>query len=103
MPDAPMPNPEPFRVRWRVLLMLFLLSVVTYLDRVCISTTAPEMMKDLGLNSFQMGWVFSVFVFGYALLEIPGGWMGDRWGARSVLTRVVLWWSFFTAATAWAW
>jgi MFS transporter, ACS family, glucarate transporter len=91
------------RMRWRVLVMLFLLSVVTYLDRVCISTTAPAMMKDLGLSPLQMGWVFSIFIFGYALFEIPGGWMGDHWGARSVLTRIVLWWSFFTAATALAW
>jgi len=91
------------RVRWRVLAMLFLLSTITYLDRVAISTTAPAMMKDLGLNASQMGWVFSIFVFGYALFEIPGGWMADRWGARAVLTRIVVWWSFFTAATGWAW
>ena len=91
------------RLRWRVLLMLFLLSVVTYMDRVCISTTAPAMMKELGISPFQMGMVFSIFVFGYALFEIPGGWMGDHWGARAVLTRIVLWWSFFTAATAYAW
>ena len=97
------PKPKTSPVRWRVLLMLFLLSVVTYLDRVCISTTAPAMMKDLGLSPFQMGMVFSIFVFGYALFEIPGGWMGDHWGARIVLTRIVLWWSFFTAATAYAW
>jgi len=92
-----------FRVRWRVLAMLFLLSTITYLDRVAISTTAPAMMKELGLTPAQMGWVFSIFVFGYALFEIPGGWMADRWGARAVLTRIVLWWSFFTAATAYAW
>lgn len=97
------PKSKSSRVRWRVLLMLFILSVVTYLDRVCISTTAPAMMKDLGLSPIQMGMVFSIFIFGYALFEIPGGWMGDHWGARVVLTRIVLWWSFFTAATAYAW
>src|SRR5258708_4606329 len=99
------PNPKLsfVRVRWRVLTMLFVLSVITYLDRVCISTTAPAMMKELGLTPFQMGWIFSIFVFGYALFEIPGGWMGDHWGARAVLTRIVLWWSFFTAATGFVW
>jgi MFS family permease len=81
--------------------MLFLLSTITYLDRVAISTTAPAMMKELELTPSQMGWVFSIFVFGYALFEIPGGWMADRWGPRAVLTRIVLWWSFFTAATGW--
>lgn len=96
-------KPVKVRVRWRVLMMLFLLSIITYMDRVCISTTAPEMMKELGLSSFQMGVVFSAFIFSYGLLEIPGGWMADRWGARAILTRIVLWWSFFTAATAWAW
>ena len=96
-------KPKISRVRWRVLAMLFVISMVTYLDRVVISTTAPAMMKDLGLSPLQMGWVFSIFIFGYGIFEIPGGWMGDRWGARGVLTRIVLWWSFFTAATAWAW
>ena len=86
-----------------MLARLFLLSTITYLDLVAISTTAPAMMKELGLTPSQMGWVFSIFVFGYALFEIPGGWMADRWGPRAVLTRIVLWWSFFTAATGWAW
>src|SRR5215831_1251432 len=98
-----LPKQKRTRARWRVLALLFLLSTITYLDRVAISTTAPAMMKDLGLNASQMGWVFSIFVFGYALFEIPGGWMADRWGARAVLTRIVVWWSFFTAATGWAW
>src|SRR3954462_2576409 len=99
-----MPSPPSVtRVRWRVLAMLFLLSMITYMDRVCISATAPAMMKELRLSTLQMGAVFSAFVFSYGLLEIPGGWMADHWGARGVLTRIVLWWSFFTAATAWAW
>jgi MFS family permease len=50
-----------------------------------------------------MGWAFSVFGWAYALFEIPGGWLGDRLGARRVLMRIVIWWSFFTAATGWAW
>ena len=50
-----------------------------------------------------MGWAFSVFAWAYALFEIPGGWLGDRMGARRVLMRIVVWWSFFTAATGWAW
>ena len=50
-----------------------------------------------------MGWAFSVFGWAYALFEIPGGWLADRIGPRRVLMRIVIWWSFFTAATGWAW
>src|SRR5204863_5314736 len=46
-----------------------------------------------------MSWVFSAFVAGYILFEVPGGWLGDRWGARAVIFRIVLCWSLFTAAT----
>jgi MFS transporter, ACS family, glucarate transporter len=47
--------------------------------------------------------IFSAFGLGYALFEIPGGWLGDWLGPRRVLLRIVLWWSFFTAATGWMW
>jgi MFS family permease len=80
-----------------------LLAIVQYLDRVCISQAAPLMSRDLGLTTVEMGWVFSVFTWAYALFEIPGGWLGDRIGPRRVLMRIVVWWSFFTAATGWAW
>ena len=49
-----------------------------------------------------MGWAFSAFFWAYALFEVPSGWLGDRIGARKVLMRIVMWWSFFTAATGWA-
>ena len=79
------------------------LAVITYIDRVCISQAAPAMRSDLGLTAIQMGWAFSVFGWAYAFFEIPGGWLGDRMGARRVLMRIVIWWSFFTAATGWVW
>jgi MFS family permease len=50
-----------------------------------------------------MGWVFNAFTLGYLIFEVPGGWMGDAWGARRVLTRIVLWWSLFTALTGCVW
>jgi len=80
--------------------MLFLISVVTYIDRVNISVAAKDMMPAFGLTTVQMGTVFSAFVLGYAFFQIPGGWLGDRWGARRVLTAAVLWWSAFTILTA---
>jgi len=77
-----------------------LLAGITYLDRICISITAPYMMQDLGLNKAQMGYVFSAFTAAYALFEIPTGHWGDKMGTRRVLTRIVIWWSTFTIFTA---
>ena len=86
--------------RWGILGLLFAISAVTYMDRVNISVTARQMMPAYGLTDQDMGYIFSAFVFGYALCQIPGGWLGDRWGARVVLAAALVWWSFFTALTA---
>src|SRR5215203_1645807 len=94
---------EPSRARYTVIGFAIALAVITYIDRVCIAQAAPSIRKDLGLTAIQMGWAFSVFGWAYAFFEIPGGWLGDRMGARRVLMRIVVWWSFFTAATGWAW
>src|SRR5512141_659706 len=93
----------PTRARHVVTLFAVTLAMITYIDRVCISQTAPAMRQDLGLSAIEMGRAFSVFAWAYALFEVPGGWLGDRLGPRRVLMRVVLWWSFFTAATGWVW
>src|SRR4029450_7047993 len=79
------------------------LAFITYIDRVAISQAAPAISRELRLTTIQMGYVFSAFGLTYALLEIPSGWLCDRIGPRKVLTRIVLWWSFFTAATGWVW
>lgn len=94
---------RPTRARYWVIVFAITLAVIQYIDRVCISQAAPEVSRDLGLTKEQMGWVFSAFTLAYALFEIPTGYWGDRNGPRRVLLRVVLWWSFFTAATGWAW
>ncbi len=86
--------------RWGILGLLFAISAVTYMDRVNISVTARQMMPAYGLTDQDMGYIFSAFVFGYALCQIPGGWLGDRWGARVVLAGALVWWSLFTALTA---
>jgi ACS family glucarate transporter-like MFS transporter len=92
--------PAAFRARGRVLSFAFLLAVITYLDRICISAAAPFMMEDLHLTMVQMSAVFSAFTLAYSLFEIPSGWLGDTRGPRRVLTRIVLWWSAFTMLTA---
>ncbi len=93
----------PTRTRYWVIVFAVTLAVITYIDRVCISQAAPAISRDLGLTPVEMGYAFSAFALAYALFEIPGGWLGDYMGPRKVLMRIVIWWSFFTAATGWAW
>lgn len=87
------------KFRYRVLAGLFLLSTITFLDRVCMNVVSKYVKADLGLNNQQFGYVLGAFSLAYALFEIPTGVLGDRLGSRSVLTRVVLWWSACTALT----
>jgi MFS family permease len=94
---------RPTRVRFGVLGFACTLALVTYLDRICISQVSKPMQDDLGISSEQFGWVFNAFTLGYLLFEIPSGRMGDTWGARRVITRIVLWWSLFTAMTGLLW
>ena len=91
------------RARFTVLRYTLALAVITYLDRVAISSAAPAIRSELGLSLIQMSWAFSVFTFAYAAFEIPSGWLGDVIGPRKVLTRIVLWWSAFTTLTGAAW
>jgi MFS transporter, ACS family, glucarate transporter len=87
------------KYRHRVLGLLALLSVITYLDRVCIAVAGPRMQDGLGISPQAWGWVTSVFFLSYSAFEIPTGALGDRIGPRRVLTRIVLWWSAFTSLT----
>lgn len=87
------------KYRHRVLAMLFLLSIITYIDRVCIAAAGPRMQSDLGISPERWGWVTGVFAIAYAVFEIPTGAMGDRRGPRRILTRIVVWWSAFTSLT----
>ena len=100
LPSGDATSDSPTRTRYRVVAMAVLLAMVTYLDRVCISVLAPDIMRDLSLSKMQMSFVFSSFVLAYALFEIPTAWWADRLGTRKVLTRIVIWWSVFTIATA---
>lgn len=93
----------PTRARYWVIVFAVTLAVLSYIDRVAISQAAPAITKDLGLTKTEMGGIFTAFALAYAIFEIPGGWMGDWMGPRRVLLRIVLWWSFFTAATGWMW
>src|SRR5262249_46245538 len=89
----------PSLARLKVLGLLFAMSVLMYLDRLCISAAAPAISSEFHLSASQMGYVFSAFTLAYAVFEIPSGWLGDYIGTRKALARIVLWWSIFTALT----
>jgi MFS family permease len=93
----------PTRVRYVMLGWFCSLSMITYIDRVSIMHLSSDMRHDLCLSDEQFAYVFSAFSLAYALLEVPSGWLGDRFGTRCVLTRIVLCWSAFTAMTGVAW
>lgn len=85
--------------KYSVLLILAILSIITFLDRNAISVAGQRITKDLGLDEAQFGWILSAFSIAYGVFEIPTGVWGDRIGAKKVLARIVLWWSAFTALT----
>ncbi|MCM3568044.1 MFS transporter [Neobacillus mesonae] len=83
----------------KVLFLLCAMYFITYIDRVNIATAAPFIEKDLGLSTTEMGFILSAFAYPYALLQIFGGWIGDKAGAKKTLTFVGLIWSLTTALT----
>jgi MFS family permease len=83
---------------WFLTLLAFL-SVITYLDRNAISIAGINMTHELGLNESQFGWILAAFTISYGLFEIPTGLMGDRFGEKKTLMRIVIWWSIFTSLT----
>src|SRR5713101_9587059 len=96
----PLPAVEqPTRVRYGVLGFACSLSMITYLDRVCFGTVAPNIQREFDLTDEQKGLLFSAFALAYAAFEVPSGWLGDVFGPRKTLIRIVLWWSAFTALT----
>src|ERR1043165_2945668 len=88
--------------RFNVVFLLFLSVVVLYMDRVNISVVAPVLMQEFGWDPAVMGTILSAFFLGYFLTQIPGGWLSDRWGAKSILGGAVTWWSLVTMLTPFA-
>ena len=92
-----------FVKRYAVVGVLFVLSMITYIDRACISAAKDPIARDLGLSDGAMGMVFGAFALGYALAQIPSGIFADRYGPRVALAAVVTVWSVLTALTGAAW
>ncbi len=88
------------KIRYRVLAFVCLLAVITYIQRLAFSSGAPAIKNSLGLHDEHMGYLAAAFLVAYGLFQVPGGWLGDRMGARVVLTVLVLGWSALTACAA---
>ncbi len=89
--------------RYRVTAFAISLAALAYVQRVAISQAAEGIQTDLHLGKAQLGLVFGAFGLSYALFEVPNGLLGDRFGARATLTRIVVAWSAFTALTGATW
>lgn len=88
--------------RHRVLGLLGLLSVLTFLDRLAVAVAGPAIQADLHIPPQNWGWILSAYVLANGVFEVPSGAMGDRKGQRGEMTRIVCWWSCFNALTSWA-
>lgn len=106
------PNPEikimnnktfMFPRRYILVASTFIMSLMLYIDRACISAAKDPMAETLGLTDGQMGWVLSIFALGYSLFQTPAGVLIDRFGPRRMLSAIVAFWSVFTALTGAAW
>jgi ACS family glucarate transporter-like MFS transporter len=91
---------QPTKVRWRIYGLLLVVITLTFVDRFNMNVAAKYIQQEFSLSDVQIGSLLSAFVVGYALFQTPGGWLGDRFGARRVLTVALIWWSVFTALTA---
>lgn len=85
-------------MRWLTIVWIFIISAVAYLDRVNVSIAGRQIATDFHLDNLRLGWIFSAFVFGYALAQAPAGRLADRWGPRWAITAGVVWWGIFTTA-----
>ncbi len=100
MTDASMPPAAPpakrTRVRYMVLLLIFLLTTINYADRATFSIAGDAASADLGLDAKEMGFILSAFAWAYVLGQIPGGALLDKFGTKLIYTLAIILWSLFT-------
>jgi ACS family glucarate transporter-like MFS transporter len=87
-------------IRAVLVLCLFLLSAIAFLDRTNIAIAGPHILREFEIDNVHLGWVISAFLLGYAASQVLAGWIAVRLGPRRALTIAVLWWAAFTLATA---
>ena len=90
---------RPTRVRYSILGLLCIMAMITYLDRAMYGSAKVPMMESVGRDVVDFFWVLTAFQVAYAIFEIPTGYLGDRFGPRKTILRLVIWWSIFVAFT----
>jgi len=90
-------------IRYVLVFCTFLLTVLLYVDRACISAAKKDISSDLGFSMTDFGWIMAIFTLGYALFQAPSGKLADKRGAHGVIAGIVIFWSFLTAITGFAW
>ncbi len=90
---------RPTRMRWWILFLISLMYLICYMDRASISVAAPSISAEFGLSRTQMAIIFSAFAWAYAIGQVPGGWLGDRFGPRKVLSGIMSWWALMAVMT----
>src|SRR5258708_8418254 len=83
--------------------LIYLAYVISYVDRAAISLALAQIGKDFNLQAADLGIVISAFFLGYAAMQIPGGWLADRFGSKYVVVVAIAMWSVFTVMTSFAW
>ena len=91
------------KYRWTIVWWLFILVLLSYMDRVNFSMAAPTLMKELQLSPAQLGFCLSGFTIGYTLLNFPGGFIAQRYSSRKIITAILVLWSLMTLVTGLAW
>ena len=87
-------------VRWGMIALCFAATAINYLDRANLSLAVPFIQKEFGLSDNQIGLILSGFFWSYAIMQLPSGWLIDRFGPKLVYALAVAWWSVFTMATS---
>jgi MFS family permease len=91
------------RTGWVGFVLLYLAFCISYIDRAAISLALVQIGKDFNLQAADLGIVISAFFLGYAIMQVPGGWLADRFGSKYVVIVTIVMWSLFTAFTSLAW
>jgi sugar phosphate permease len=104
MKTSPVKSPQLYlkprgKIRWTVVFWLLVGGIINYLDRANLSIAAPQMMKELHLTNTDIGLMGTVFSWTYAIMQLPSGWLVDRFGAKKVYSISVIWWSVATFIT----
>ncbi len=94
--DSTLDEKKGIPTRYLILLMIFVVTAVNYGDRATLSIAGTEVAKELGLSAVSMGYIFSAFGWAYLLMQIPGGWLLDKFGSKKVYSYSLFFWSLFT-------